>query len=281
LLDVGEALWVGRPSAANLVQALVEVTLALAVAGMSKAVIFQNWDETPHLSAEAKDALLASYSPHERDARTKGIPQLGSGAIYPVPESEIVCKPFDLPAYWPRGYGMDVGWNRTAAVWGAHDRDTDVVYLYSEHYRGNAEPSIHAEAIRARGQWMPGVIDPASRSRSQHDGEQLLHNYTVDLGLKLSTADNGRESGLLDVWQRLSTGRLKIFDTMQNWLTEYRLYRRDDKGMVVKERDHLMDATRYLVVSGIERFAIAPDYLERMGHVPRVVSDYLPWEARG
>jgi len=246
---------------------------------MSKAVIFQNWDETPHLSAEAKDALLASYSPHERDARTKGIPQLGSGAIYPVPESEIVCKPFDVPAYWPRGYGMDVGWNRTAAVWGAHDRDTDVVYLYSEHYRGNAEPSIHADAIRARGAWQHGVIDPASRGRSQHDGQQLFASY-VDLGLMLSPADNGRENGLLEVWQRLSTGRLRVFDTLQNWLMEYRLYRRDDKGAVVKERDHLMDATRYLVVSGIPNFQIDPQYLERMGHRNRgVIHEYDPLEA--
>lgn len=245
---------------------------------MTKAVIFQNWDETPHLSDEAKQSLLSSYSVHERDARTKGIPQLGSGAIYPVPESEIVCKPFDVPAYWPRGYGMDVGWNRTAAVWGAHDRETDVVYLYSEHYRGNAEPSIHAEAISSRGQWMHGVIDPASRGRAQHDGQQLFASYTA-LGLGLSLADNGREAGLLAVWQRLSTGRLRIFDTLQNWLMEYRLYRRDDKGAVVKERDHLMDATRYLVVSGIANFTLDPRYLERMGHKGGVVSDYDPLAA--
>lgn len=243
---------------------------------MSKGVTFMGWDDVPHLSAEAKADLLQSYSPHERDARTKGIPQLGSGAIYPVPESEIVCKPFDIPAYWPRGYGMDVGWNKTAAIWGAHDRDADVVYLYSEHYRGNAEPSIHAEAIRARGRWQTGVIDPASRSRGQRDGEQLLASY-IELGLHLMPADNGRESGLLEVWQRLSTGRLRVFDNLQNCLMEYRLYRRDDKGAVVKERDHLMDATRYLVVSGIANFTLDPQYLTRLGHkVGGVISDYNP-----
>lgn len=245
---------------------------------MSKVTVFMGWDDAPHLSAEAKEGLLSSYSPHERDARTKGIPQLGSGAIYPIPESEIVCKPFDVPAYWPRGYGMDVGWNRTAAVWGAHDRDTDVVYLYSEHYRGNAEPSIHADAIRSRGAWMHGAIDPASRSRGQRDGEQLLASYT-ELGLSLTPADNGRENGLLEVWQRLSSGRLKIFDSLQNWLMEYRLYRRDDKGAVVKERDHLMDATRYLVVSGIQNFQLDPQYLERLhpGRTKRMVQfDYDP-----
>lgn len=241
-----------------------------------KKAIFMGWADTPHLDKSAQDALLSSYSVHERDARTKGIPQLGSGAIYPIPESEIVCKPFDLPAYWPRGYGMDVGWNRTAAVWGAHDRDTDVVYLYSEHYRGNAEPSIHADAIAARGEWMHGVIDPASLGSAQKDGERLFPIYD-NLGLHISTAVNSRESGLLEVLQRLSAGRLKVFDTLQNWLMEYRLYRRDDKGAVVKERDHLMDATRYLVVSGIPSMQLDPRYLEKMGHVNRgVVSDYDP-----
>ena len=39
---------------------------------------------------------------------------------------------------------------------------------------------------------------------------------------------------------------------MGNWLSEFRLYRRDEKGNVVKENDHLMDATRYLVVSGLQ-----------------------------
>jgi hypothetical protein len=34
---------------------------------------------------------------------------------------------------------------------------------------------------------------------------------------------------------------------------EYRLYRRDEKGRIVKANDHLMDATRYAVRSGLTR----------------------------
>ena len=98
---------------------------------------------------------------------------------------------------------------------------------------------------------MPGVIDPASRGRSQKDGEQLLQNYQ-DLGLNLVPANNSRESGLFEVHQRLATGRLKVFRSLTNWLMEYRIYRRDEKGHVVKEKDHLMDGTRYLVVSGMD-----------------------------
>lgn len=224
---------------------------------IGRAVVQCGWDDVPHLSAEAKAKLLSKLMPHQRDARTKGVPALGSGAIYPVPETDIVVPDFALPDHWPRAYGMDVGWNRTAAVWGAIDREADVVYLYSGHYRGQAEPSIHADAIKARGDWIPGAIDPASRGRSQKDGEQLLQNY-VDLGLSLTPADNGVESGIYEVWQRMSTGRMKVFASMRDWLDEYRIYRRDDKGRIVKERDHLMDATRYLQKTGLDMARIKP-----------------------
>lgn len=221
-------------------------------------MIQSGWDDSPHLDRAAKDELSRSYLPHERDARTRGIPSLGAGAIYPVPESDIVCDPFEIPLWYRYCYGMDVGWNRTAAIWGAHDFENDILYLVSEHYRGLVEPPIHAAAILARGKWIPGVIDPSSRNRNSHDGQQLLVTYR-QLGLTMLTeADNAVETGIYQVWDRLSTGRLRVFKTLQNWLGEYRVYRRSEKGAVVKENDHLMDATRYLVVSGIARAATKP-----------------------
>lgn len=223
----------------------------------TKFVIMASWDDVPHLTAETKAQLIASIPPFQRDARSKGIPQLGAGAIYPVPESDFVVADFEIPSHWPRCFGMDVGWNRTAVPWGAWDRDTDTVYLYSEHYRGQAEPSIQAEGIKARGKWIPGVIDPAARGRSQSDGLQLMQQYK-DLGLDLEVSANGVESGIYEVWQRLSTGRLKVFKSMANWLMEFRLYRRDEKGHIVKVNDHLMDSTRYLVKSGLARAKVKP-----------------------
>lgn len=223
----------------------------------NRFVLTMGFDHVPHLSEESKKKLLDSFPPHERDARSKGTPQLGSGAIYPVPESDVVVDDFEIPAHWPRAYGMDVGWNRTAVVWGAWNRETDTVYLYSEHYRGQAEPSIHVQAIKARGEWVPGVVDPASRGRSQSDGRQILQQY-IDMGLNLETAFNGVESGIYEVWQRMSTGRLKVFKSLGNWISEFRLYRRDDKGSIVKQNDHLQDSTRYLILSGLNRAKVKP-----------------------
>lgn len=222
----------------------------------SKYLVSAGWDHVPHLTEQAKAELLESTPPHLREARSEGKPGLGSGAIYPIPLSEVTVKPFAIPPYWPKLYALDVGWKKTACLWFAWDRNVDVIYAYTEHYRGQAEPSIHATAIKARGDWMPGVIDPAARGRSQVDGTQLIEAYR-QLGLKLTPADNAVEAGIYAVWERLSTGRLKIFDTCQNLQAEYRLYRRDEKGKIIKEFDHLMDTLRYGVM-GIKSAQVQP-----------------------
>ena len=108
------------------------------------------------------------------------------------------------------------------------------------------------------------MIDPSARGRSLDDGRQLMVTYG-ELGLKLEITKTAVEAGLYDVWERLSTGRLKVFRTLQNWQAEYRLYRRDEKGAVVKQFDHLMDDTRYLILSGRARAIPYPVDKSKLG----------------
>jgi hypothetical protein len=221
---------------------------------VSRYCVQISWDEVPHLDAETKKTLLDGMMPHMRDARTKGIPVLGAGAIYPVPESVYVVEPFQIPTHWPRSFGLDVGWNRTAAVWGAWDRQTDTVYIWSEYYAAQSPPAVHAAGIRSRGEWIPGAIDPASAGSNQKDGSTLIGEYR-QLGLDLHEADNAVEAGMFAVYQRLARGGLKMFSTCRNLLSEMRIYRRDEKGRVVKVNDHAVDALRYLIMTGM-RIAI-------------------------
>jgi phage terminase large subunit-like protein len=224
-----------------------------------KWYIQAGWDDVPHIDEEEKRALIATSPPYQLEARTKGTPSLGVGAIYPIAESEITCDLFPIPDTWPRSFGLDVGWNKTACVWGAKDPASGVIYLYSEHYQGQGEPASHAEAIKGRGKWIPGVIDPACLGSNQIDGRTLMQMY-CQLGLDLQPAINAVEAGIQDVWELLVGGRLKIFKTLTNWLQEFRGYHRDDKGngKIVKREDHLMDATRYLVKSGRDRMTGPP-----------------------
>ena len=132
-----------------------------------------------------------------------------------------------------------------------------MIYLYSEHYMGQQEPVLHAQAIKSRGSWIRGVIDPAARGRSQVDGTQLIEIYR-QCGLNLEPAINVVETGIYAVWQLMSSGKLKVFRSLGNWLSEFRLYQRDQDGKIAKQNDHLMDATRYLIMSGRERMRTKP-----------------------
>ncbi len=219
-----------------------------------KFVTMVGWNDVPHLSEERKKQLLATIPPHMRDVKTKGVPYLGSGAIYPITEDDIVVAPFKIPTYWPRAYAFDPGWDKTAALWGAYDSEADCWYIYDEYYRGQAEPEVHAGAIKARGERLQGVADPhGSKNGRGVKNESFLEAYEKH-GLSLILANpsgpGSVDIGINEVYSRLSTQRMKVFSTCQNWLFEYRIYRRDDKGRVVTKNNHLMDCTRYLALNG-------------------------------
>jgi hypothetical protein len=216
---------------------------------MSRALVTATWDDTPHLSQEAKQDLLQSYLPHEIEARTLGIPSLGHGAVYPLAQGDYTCDPFPVPAYFKRAFGMDVGWNWTAAVWAAFDLENDIDYIWRDYLREAAPPDVHVSAIKAVGDWIPGCIDPAAKQRSQLDGRNLFTEYTV-LGLRLHMADNSVDAGVLRCFQRMAAGKLKIFRTCTKLLEDLRFYHRNENGQIVKDRDHLPDALRYLEMSG-------------------------------
>src|SRR4030095_16456843 len=86
------------------------------------------WEQVPHLSPEVQEELLATYPAYQRDARSKVIAALGCGVGNPAAGSSSTCRlaeshsalpDSEIHPDWPRAYGLDVGWNRTAAVLGA------------------------------------------------------------------------------------------------------------------------------------------------------------------
>ena len=225
----------------------------------TRYIVMASWDDAPHLTREQKDAMLLEFPIHQRDARSKGIPALGSGVIYPIPEGDIRVAPFEVPDSWPRAYALDIdagaGW--TAALWGAHDRTSNVYYIYDCYKRSHAEPVIHAEAIKARGKWIPGVADAAALLVTAGDVEQMLSVYRR-LGLDIVLPKKGVEAAIFQVWELLSAGRLKVFASCEAFFEEFRLYRRDGKGRIVKQHDHLCDCLSYLVVTGFPRAKTKP-----------------------
>jgi hypothetical protein len=212
------------------------------------------WEDAPHLqpphiTKEELDDLERDMLPHQKAARRQGRPSLGAGAIYPVEEDKLLVEPFRIPDFWPRGWALDPGWNVTAALVGAHDPDADVYYLTAEYYGQRDRPVIHSHAIKAMLPWasLEGCIDPAGDNVGNlSDGSKMREEYE-DLGLQLTKANNAVHSGLRHCLVLMETGRLKVFRTLTYWLRELRLYRRNEKGKIIKANDHLMDDMRYLL----------------------------------
>lgn len=214
-------------------------------------------DDVGHYTEEQKAVIIASYPEHEREARTKGIPMLGSGRIFPIAEEVIIEQPLiTIPKHWNRLIGMDFGWDHpTAAVSGAHDIDTDCLHVMFEYRRKEEMPLVHAAAIKPWGDWIP-VAWP--RDALQHDKggscEQLAEQYRGH-GLNMMPEQAqfpdkrgyGVEAGLADMLERMRTGRLKVNTNCSQWREEFRMYHRKD-GDVVKLREDLMCATRHMVM---------------------------------
>lgn len=137
------------------------------------------------------------------------------------------------------------------------------LYIYDEYKRGRAELAVHIAAIKGRGDWIPGVGDAAALIVTQHDSAQIINLYR-QAGVNIQLPDKSVEAGIQRVWELLSQGKVKIFSSCTQLLQEYRLYRRDDKGRIVKKDDHCLDALRYLVMSGIRRMKTKPQPPVRM-----------------
>lgn len=229
-----------------------EDTISPEVVRDSRVYVMAGWENAPHIRKEEQQRLISSYSPHEIEARTRGIPSLGSGMVYPIPESLITCVPFEIPDFWPRVFGLDFGWkDPTAALFAAHDRDNDVIYIYGEYAVSELTPQHHAnELIKQGASWMHGVHDPSGNQTNQKDGSQLAELYRQSGIRNLSKADNSREPGVLTVLQRMQNNKLYIFNTLHKTLREYRMYARKD-GIIKDGNDHLMDCLRYIIMSGI------------------------------
>jgi phage terminase large subunit-like protein len=211
-------------------------------------------DDVDHYSAEEKARIIASYPAHELEARTKGTPTLGSGRIFPVSEESITIEQRDFPSHWPRIGGMDFGWDHPfAAVELVWDRDSDVVYVSRTHRLREATPVLHAAAIRPWGNLLWAWPRDGRRETLEGAGIALMKQYKaqgLDMLHEHAQFEDGSvsvEAGIMDMLDRMKTGRFKVFSHLLDWLEEFRLYHRKD-GRVVKEGDDLMAATRYAVM---------------------------------
>lgn len=256
-----------------------------------QAFITATWDDADHIKNNPthRDQLLAALPPHEREMRSKGIPQMGSGMVYPVLDDLLGVDPFEIPIWWPRIASIDFGGfeHPFGAAWLAIDRDTDTTYLYKT-YKNMGSLPIHCDALKRQGcDWIPtawphdvGVSDkrsgkPLSVVMREEYGLNMLPNAFSNPpgpGQQEGQGGIGVEAGLWNLLTAMETGRFKVFSNLTEWFREKGLYHRKD-GKIVKRMDDLMDATRYAYQS--QRFAdISPRPISHKSRMPQGIRNW-------
>jgi phage terminase large subunit-like protein len=229
-------------------------------------IIHASWLDAPHLSSESIRMMSEIYkdNPAELQARSTGIPTVGKGLIYPFPPEDYSGRLFKIRDHMRKLIAMDPGWTHpTAALIGAYDDDADILYIYDEHCQEAKPPAHHASAIKRWGNYNI-VIDTAALQTNKQDGTTLFGMYEYEFDgpdweqipedkRTMQIADNTAGSvmsGIAKVYQRFDEGRIYISENCPKLLAELKMYRYDEKtGKIVKKRDDLCDALRYLVSS--------------------------------
>jgi phage terminase large subunit-like protein len=244
-------------------------------------------EDALHYTPAQRELVISGYAKHERDARAKGIPIMGSGRVFPIDEDEIKCAPFAIPSHWPQLGGLDFGWDHpSAAVRMAWDRDADVLYVIAAHRQREQTPAMFAASVKPWGaqpngsQWLPWAWPHDGLQHDKGSGEQLAAQYRAQ-GLQMmpmratfEDGSNGLEAGVLEMSDRMQTGRLKVFAHLGDWFEEFNLYHRKD-GLIVKKSDDLLSATRYAMM--MRRNAVLQNKSATNNQTPRMPARGNAW----
>ena len=243
--------------------------------GKGISYVTATWGDALHLSEEEKAERTARYDEYERDTRTKGVPMMGTGLVYPIPSEMYLTPPFPIPAHFRRICGIDFGIDHPgAAAWLAHDADLDILYLYDCYRERGKTPAYHAQAIMGRGRWIPVAWPHDGMQRDKGSGIPLAHQYrTRGVNMLVEPAswdsefqsDRGakaqsREAGNSEILERMHTGRFFVVNCNATapFLEELRMLHRKE-GQIVAVADDIESAVRYAVM--MLRFAVSDDYL--------------------
>ena len=220
--------------------------------------------DAEHISPDRAKEMIAKYPAHEREARSLGVPMMGTGRIYPFSQDDIVCKPFEIPSHFRSIIGVDFGIDHpSGTVKLSYDADQDIIYVVKAHKASNMDYVKHASVIKKAGGDIHGDNIPVAWP---HDGHKRQNVSTglketwkqyVSEGVSMlgrSARYNNDVGGAQDtepvveeIYVRMSEGRFKVFETETAWFEEFRNYHRKD-GKINRIRDDIMAATNYAVM---------------------------------
>ena len=215
-----------------------------------RAVVTMTIDDALHISAAERIKTVAGYMPHEREARARGVPTLGSGRIFTALEESVTEAKIEyIPPSWAKIWGVDFGIDHPfAAALILWDRDADVIHVHHVIRMSDALPLVHAAAMKPIAINVP-VAWPLDGTQRRDDGKPLADHYKR-CGLRMITEhatwpEGGvsTEAGIMEMDEREHTGRIKYASHLSDLLEERRFYHRKE-GQIVKLKDDILSAVR-------------------------------------
>lgn len=230
--------------------------------------IWMSMDDAKHLNKEQIEKMLAGMSASERKARRHGVATIGAGKVFNFAEEEYTIDPFQIPEYWRRLGGFDVGLTHpTGALMAAIDDDSKTVYITNEYKVSGKTAIDHAAHLKHWG--IKFMTDPSAFNRQIGTGQSVASMYQ-DEGLNLAKANNDVQASISEIRRLMGSGRLFIFNTCTELLKELRTYRTkitpNGAEVIVKTNDDLVDPLRY-VCMGIEEHAERPARFQQKLHI--------------
>lgn len=218
------------------------------------------WDDAPHLNEATKRKLLGAYPAWQRDMRTKGEPLLGTGLIFDFGDEGIKCAPFPCPDHYWVINGMDFGWDHPQAhvqLW--IDMESDTIYVAHAWKASKTTPSTAWGSVKPWANHVPTAW-PSDGLQSEKSSGAAQKAAYVDAGWTMLAEHAtwpgggvGVEAGLVEMYERMTTGRWKVFSHLSDFFDEKMSYHRDEMGRIVKINDDILSAARYAYM--MRRFA--------------------------
>ncbi|WP_369136405.1 terminase large subunit domain-containing protein [Klebsiella variicola] len=245
------------------------------------------WDDAPHLTEEDKARLLAGYPEYQRDMRSKGIPVLGSGAVYPFSETEIKgtvtaeqikSNPYAYKVLWgcDFGYSSNTDADPSTLVLAAYSLEEDRIYIVEEW---NSKQDAKRNRLAHMPDHMASIIKsslfPDAPLLVPHDGKRQIEGtnttrisefkrlgvnvlptvFEIPFQLTTGAIEKPKHSRSLHwtiqhLCKLFSEDKLKLnVEKLPVLMSEFRIYQYKDNGDPVDRKNHLLDAMRIAAIS--------------------------------
>lgn len=217
---------------------------------------YQNFTifDNVNITEERKQEIISQYDPtsvwYMRDILGKRV--RAEGLVYPMHMEAIQPK----PERDPESYVLSVDYGTmnafSAGLWGLYD---GVWWRMCEYYYSGRDTGIlktdedyavaldeFTEGIGSERAKLKVIIDPSASSFIV-----LLRKRGK---YRVIQADNAVADGIRETATAMKTGKIKVDPCCKSWIAEVQGYVWDDNSVderPVKEADHAMDETRYLV----------------------------------